>query len=86
MSQSIRSGTDGPLLRPGKDLGDPFRNRSAPVPHFVETFTGNGSNDMSQIVVALVELKFEGIIVLDHPAVEDGHGPNKPTALRVGMR
>jgi hypothetical protein len=42
--------------------------------------------ERAQIVAALLELKFEGIIVLDHPAVEDGHGPNKPTALRIGMR
>jgi hypothetical protein len=33
---------------------------------------------MAQIMIVLVELKFDGIIVLNHaPAVEDGHGPEQ---------
>jgi hypothetical protein len=34
--------------------------------------------DMTQIMIVLVELKFDGIIILDRaPAVEDGHGPEQ---------
>ena len=34
-----------------------FRNVSAPLPHFVETFMDNGYYDMSKIMTALVEVK-----------------------------
>ena len=43
-----------------------FRNVSAPLPHFVETFMDNGYYDMSKIMTALVEVKFDGIVILDH--------------------
>jgi hypothetical protein len=36
------------------------------VPHLVATFTNNGSKDATRIMIALVELYFDGIIVLDH--------------------
>jgi len=51
-----------------------FRNVSAPLPHFVETFMDNGYYDMSKIMEALVEVKFDGIVILDHtPEVVGGH-------------
>jgi mannonate dehydratase len=43
-----------------------FRNVSAPLPHFVETFMDNGYMDMDKITKALVEIKFDGIMILDH--------------------
>jgi mannonate dehydratase len=43
-----------------------FRNVSAPLPHFVETFMDNGYYDMSKIMRALRDVGFEGIVILDH--------------------
>jgi mannonate dehydratase len=55
-----------------------FRNVSAPLPHFVETFMDNGYYDMSQIMKALVEVRFDGIVILDHtPEVVGGHYPEQ---------
>ena len=51
-----------------------FRNVSAPLPHFVETFMDNGYMDMDRITKALVEVKFDGIVILDHsPEMLGGH-------------
>ena len=43
-----------------------FRNVSAPLPHFVETFMDDGYFDMYRIMKALREVKFDGIVILDH--------------------
>ncbi len=43
-----------------------FRNVSAPLPHFTETMIDDGYFDMSKIMKALVEVKFEGIAIPDH--------------------
>jgi mannonate dehydratase len=43
-----------------------FRNVSSPLPRFVETFMDNGYYDMYKIMNALVEVKFDGIVILDH--------------------
>jgi mannonate dehydratase len=43
-----------------------FRNVSAPLPHFVETFMDNGYYDMSRIMRALRDVDFDGIVILDH--------------------
>jgi mannonate dehydratase len=43
-----------------------FRNVSAPLPHFVETFMDNGYYDMWKIMKALADVKFDGIVILDH--------------------
>jgi mannonate dehydratase len=58
-----------------------FRNVSAPLPHFTETMIDDGYYDMSKIMKALVEVKFEGIAIPDHipglggdPAKEGGRG------------
>jgi len=55
-----------------------FRNVSAPLPHFVETFMDNGYYDMSKIMTALVDVKFDGIVILDHtPELVGGHYPEQ---------
>jgi len=55
-----------------------FRNVSAPLPHFVETFMDNGYYDMYQIMKALTEINFDGIVILDHtPEVVGGHYPEQ---------
>jgi mannonate dehydratase len=43
-----------------------FRNVSAPLPHFVETFMDDGYYDMYKIMRALADVKFDGIVILDH--------------------
>jgi mannonate dehydratase len=43
-----------------------FRNVSAPLPHFVETFLDNGYMDMHQVMNALQEVGFDGIVIPDH--------------------
>ena len=50
-----------------------FRNVSAPLPHFVETFMDNGYYDMYKIMRALRKVNFDGIVILDHsPAMVGG--------------
>ncbi len=43
-----------------------FRNVSAPVPHFTETFVDNGYMDMWKIMHALREVDFDGAVIGDH--------------------
>jgi mannonate dehydratase len=43
-----------------------FRNVSAPLPHFVETFMDDGYYDMFKIMKALREVEFDGIVIPDH--------------------
>jgi mannonate dehydratase len=43
-----------------------FRNVSAPLPHFHETYVDNGYYDMYKDMKALVEVKYDGIVHLDH--------------------
>jgi mannonate dehydratase len=43
-----------------------FRNVSAPLPHFVETFMDDGYYDMYKIMKALRDVDFDGIVILDH--------------------
>jgi len=51
-----------------------FRNVSAPLPHFVETYMDNGYYDMYKIMKALRDVNFEGIAILDHsPAMVGGN-------------
>ena len=56
-----------------------FRNVSAPLPHFTETMIYDGYYDMSKIMRALVEVKFEGIVIPDHVP---GLGSNPADAAR----
>ena len=43
-----------------------FRNVSAPLPHFVETFLDNGYMDMYKVMKALREVDFDGVVIADH--------------------
>lgn len=43
-----------------------FRNVSAPLPHFVETFVDNGYMDMYQVMKALREVRYDGALIPDH--------------------
>lgn len=43
-----------------------FRNVSAPIPYFVETFVDDGYTDMKQVMRALVDVDFRGILIADH--------------------
>ncbi len=62
-----------------------FRNVSAPLPHFTETMIDDGYYDMSKIMRALVEVKFEGIMIPDHiPGV--GSDPSREGAQGNGGR
>jgi mannonate dehydratase len=60
-----------------------FRNVSAPLPHFVETFMDNGYYDMYKIMKALRDVDFEGIMILDHSPTMVG-GRYAQTAYGVG--
>src|ERR1700742_2275853 len=51
-----------------------FRNVSAPLPHFVETFMDNGYYDMYKIMKALRDVNYDGIVILDHtPSLTGGN-------------
>jgi mannonate dehydratase len=50
----------------GQALEDHFRNVSAPIPNFVETFVDNGYTDMKRVMRTLVEVDFRGILIADH--------------------
>jgi mannonate dehydratase len=43
-----------------------FRNVTAPIPYFVETFVDDGYTDMKKVMRALVEVDFRGILIADH--------------------
>jgi D-mannonate dehydratase len=43
-----------------------FRNVTAPLPHFTESLIDDGYYDMSKVMQALVDVKFDGIVIPDH--------------------
>lgn len=43
-----------------------FRNVSAPIPDFTETFVDNGYTDMKRLMRTLVDVDFRGILIADH--------------------
>lgn len=43
-----------------------FRNVSAPLPYFVETFVDNGYTDMYKVMKTLREVDFRGAVIADH--------------------
>jgi mannonate dehydratase len=43
-----------------------FRNVTAPLPHFVETFVDDGYMDMYKVMRELVEVGFTGVAIADH--------------------
>ena len=61
----------------GKIFKVDFRNVSAPLPHFVETFPDNGYMDMYKVMKALVEVN-------NHCVVCDDHVPQTVGGRRVG--
>ena len=50
----------------GKIVDVHFRNVSATLPHFIETFPDDGYMDMYQVMKALRKVKFSGTVVPDH--------------------
>src|SRR6266571_4578848 len=59
-----------------------FRNVSSPLPKFRETFVDNGYMDMYQVMKALAEVKFDGIVVPDH--VPGGGYPAANSSYTIG--
>jgi mannonate dehydratase len=58
-----------------------FRNVTAPLPHFTESLLDDGYYDMNKVMRALVEVKFDGIVIPDHiPAL--GVVPGTPDTSR----
>ncbi|MCC7173709.1 MAG: mannonate dehydratase [Bryobacterales bacterium] len=43
-----------------------FRNVNSPLPHFNETLLDDGYYDMTKVMKALVDVKFDGIAIPDH--------------------
>ena len=50
----------------GKIFKIHFRNVSAPLPHFVESFVDDGYMDMYKVMRALHEVDFNGVMIPDH--------------------
>jgi mannonate dehydratase len=50
----------------GKIFEVHFRNVSAPLPHFVETFPDDGYLDMYQVMKTLQDVRFNGVVEPDH--------------------
>jgi mannonate dehydratase len=62
----------------GKILEIHFRNVSSPLPDFVETFQDEGYMDMYQVMKALRQARFDGMMVPDHvPALAGDEGMNR---------
>ena len=54
-----------------------FRNVTAPIPYFVETYIDNGYTDMWKLMKTLVEVDFRGNLIADHvPAMAGGRNTN----------
>jgi mannonate dehydratase len=50
-----------------------FRNVTAPIPYFVETYIDNGYTDMWKLMQTLVDVDFRGNLIADHvPAMVGG--------------
>jgi mannonate dehydratase len=60
-----------------------FRNVSAPLPHFVETFPDDGYGDMYAVMRALREVNFDGAVIADHVPEMVG-GRFAATAYAIG--
>ena len=52
-----------------------FRNVTAPIPDFVETYVDDGYTDMKKLMRTLVDVDFRGILIADHvpQMVGDSH-------------
>jgi mannonate dehydratase len=60
-----------------------FRNVSAPIPRFVETFVDNGYTDMLKLMKTLYEVDFRGAVIADHVPTMVG-GPRVGWAYSIG--
>ncbi len=60
-----------------------FRNVTAPIPHFVETFVDGGMMDMWKIMKTLREVDFRGALIADH-VPEMAGGRNAGWAYSIG--
>ncbi len=60
-----------------------FRNVNQPLPYFVETFLDNGYADMFEIMKALKDVDFDGVLIADHIPVMV-HGKDTGTAFSIG--
>lgn len=61
-----------------------FRNVSAPLPDFCETFLDNGYQDMYPIMKTLVTSGYRGTVTLDHtPQFCEAMGPGAGTAYAI---
>ena len=57
-----------------------FRNVTAPIPYFVETYIDNGYTDMWKLMKTLVDVDFRGNLIADHvPAMAGGATPHGHT-------
>jgi mannonate dehydratase len=61
-----------------------FRNVSAPLPLFVETFLDNGYMDMYPVMKAFVASGYDGTLILDHSPTFAGKYENAGTPYAVG--
>jgi mannonate dehydratase len=60
-----------------------FRNVNTPLPHFVETFLDDGYMDMYQVMKAIREVDFDGVLIADHiPMMANDHRVG--TAFSIG--
>ncbi len=59
-----------------------FRNISAPLPHFVETFIDDGCQDMAAVLEEFHRAGFRGTLSLDHfPMMTAGEAPSVAFAI-----
>lgn len=62
-----------------------FRNISAPMPDFHETFPDNGYLDMYRIMTALAQVGYDGMVVPDHvPQLDEGADSQAGEAYILG--
>ena len=62
-----------------------FRNVSAPLPRFTETFLDNGYMDMYQIMKLFCEIGYDGTMILDHtPKFAASMGAGSGIAYAIG--
>src|SRR3989454_202862 len=60
-----------------------FRNVTAPIPHFVETYIDNGYTDMYKLMKTLHDVDFRGAVIADHVPTMVG-GPRTGWAYSIG--
>ncbi len=60
-----------------------FRNVTEPLPHFVETFVDDGYGDLYQVMKALREVDFDGVMIPDHVPMM-AKDPRVGTAYTIG--